>query len=152
MKIITKNKRAYFDYTFSKFYEAGIVLQWHEVKSIKTSNVNLRDSFARLEWKEIFLLNMDVPLYKYTSRVLAPNYNSKWKRKLLLNRREIGKIAWELDKPGNVLVPLEIYIKKNGRIKLKIWIWKLKRKVEKKQILKEKDIKRQMNRDIKNYG
>lgn len=151
MKIITKNKRAYFDYTISKTFEAGIVLVWHEVKAIKTSNINLTDAFARIDNKEVWLLNMDISLYKKTSHHLVPWYEPKWKRKLLLHWKEIWKIAWELDKPGNILIPLVIYINKKWRIKLKIWIGKLKRKVEKKQILKENDQKKQMQRDIKNY-
>ncbi len=151
MKILSKNKRAYFDYEFSKFFDAGIVLLWHEVKSIKTHHVNITESLARLEWRELFLKNMDIPLYQKTTPRLAPNYQAKRSRKLLLNKAEIGKIAGLLDKPGNVLVALEVFINKKWLIKIKLWVGKLKRKVEKKQLLKEKDIKRQMDKDMKNY-
>lgn len=151
MKILAKNKRAYFDYEFSKTFDAGIVLLWHEVKSMRTNTVNISDAFARLEWQEIFIKNMDIPLYKKTSHILAPNYEAKISRKLLLNKAEIGKIAGLLGKPWNVLVPLNVFLNKRNLIKIKLWVWKLKRKVEKKQLLKERDIKRQMDRDIRNY-
>lgn len=151
MKLIVKNKRAYFDYEFSKTYEAGIVLKWHEVKSIKENHVNINDSFARISEWEVWLYNIDIPLYNKTSPNLVPGYDPKCKRKLLMNKKELAKISAELDKPGNVFKPLEVYILKNGRIKVKLWIGKLKRKVEKKQIIKEKDQERQMKRDIRNY-
>jgi len=149
MKIISKNKRAYFDYSFSKTFDAGIVLLWHEVKSIKSHQINISDAFARLEKKEIQLKNMDIPLYNKTSPQNAPHYQSKRSRKLLLNKSEIGRIAGLLDKPGNVLVALEIFLNKRWLIKIKLGVGKLKKKIEKKQILKEKDISRQMQREIR---
>ena len=92
---------------------------------------------------------MDVPLYEKTSHVLVPGYESKGKRKILITKKELAKISSALDKSGTVIIPLEIYINKRGLIKLKIWVGKVLKKIEKKQILKEKDIKKQMDRDIK---
>ena len=92
---------------------------------------------------------MDVPLYARTSPVLAPWYQAKGRRKLLITKIELRKIASALDKSGTILIPLEVFISKRGLIKLTIGVGKLMRKVEKKQILKEKDMKRQMDRDIK---
>ncbi len=149
MKVITKNRAAFHDYAIEKQYEAGLVLQWYEVKSIKTSNVNIKDSIVRLEKKELWIVGMDVPLYKKTSYALVPGYQPKGKRKLLVNKKELAKISAALDVSGKVLLPLELFITKRGKIKLKIWIAKLMRKIEKKQILKEKDVKRQMDREIK---
>lgn len=151
MKLITKNKRAYFDYQFEKDYQAGIILAWHEVKSIKTSHINIQDAVVKINKQEIWLYNMDIPLYGKTSPVLVPNYQAKAPRKLLLTKREITKIAAALDKPGMVLLPLEVYIAKGGFIKLKLGLGKLYKKIEKKQILKERDIKKQMDKEIKNY-
>jgi len=151
MKIITKNKRAYFDYEISKTYELGIVLKGYEVKSVKTSNINIRDSFVKIQSRELWIKNMDIPLYKKTAPHMVPGYEPKWNRKLLVTKKELGKIAWSLDKPWNVLLPLAIFLNRRGLIKVKVGVGKLKRKIEKKQILKEKDIKRQMNREIKNY-
>lgn len=99
MKLITKNKRAYFDYQFEKDYQAGIVLAGHEVKSVKTSHINIQDAVVKLNKQEVLLYNMDIPLYNKTSPILVPLYQAKAPRKLLLTKREISKIAAALDKP-----------------------------------------------------
>lgn len=151
MKLITKNKRAYFDYQIDKTYEAWIVLKGHEVKAIKTSHINIQDAVVRIDNRECWLYNMDIPLYEKTSPILLSHYQPKIKRKLLLNKKEIARISAALDKPWMVLLALEVFIARGGFIKVKLWLGKLYRKVEKKQILKEKDIKKQMDRDVKNY-
>ncbi|MFA7298234.1 MAG: SsrA-binding protein SmpB [Candidatus Absconditabacterales bacterium] len=149
MKIISKNKHAYHDYQIDKDYEVGVILKGHEVKSIKASHVNIKDSIVRLSNKELWILNMDVPLYEKTSHALVPGYEAKGKRKILITKKELAKISAAIDKSGTVIVPLEIYINKRGLIKIKIGIGKLMRQIEKKQILKEKDIKKHMDREIK---
>ena len=149
MKLISKNRHAYHDYQIDKEYEVWIILKWHEVKSIKASHVNIKDSIVRLQNKELWINNMDIPLYEKTSYALVSWYEPKGKRKLLVTKKELAKISASLDKSWTVIIPLEIYINKRWLIKIKIWIAKLIRKVEKKQILKEKDIKRQMDREIK---
>lgn len=149
MKIISKNKRAYHDYVFEKDYEVWIILKWHEVKAIKMSQVNINDAIVRIDNKELRIIGMDIPLYKKTSPMLVGGYQPKWRRKLLINKKELAKISAMTDKSGYTIIPLEIYINIRRLIKLKIWVGKLMRKVEKKQILKEKDIKKQMDRDIK---
>lgn len=149
MKLITKNRHIYHDYAIDKEYEVGIVLRWHEVKSIKWSHVNIKDAFMRIENSELRILNMDIPLYEKTSPILVPGYQPKGKRKLLINKKELAKISALTDKPGYIIIPLELFITKTWLIKLKIGIGKLMRKVEKKQILKEKDIKKQMDREMK---
>ena len=149
MQIITKNKRAYFDYEIDKEYEAWIILKWHEAKSIKTSHVNIQDAVILIENREVRIYNMDIPLYEKTSPVLVPHYRPKGKRKLLLNKSEITKIAASLDKPWMVALALQIFVNKGWFIKLKIGIWRRHKKVEKKQIIKERDIKKQMEKDIR---
>jgi SsrA-binding protein len=149
MKIITKNRSAFHDYAIEKEYEAWLVLQWCEVKSIKTSHVNIKDAIINLYDKELWVVGMDVPLYEKTSYHLVPGYQPKWRRKVLVNKKELAKISSALDVSGTVLLPLEVFITHRGRIKMKIGLARLMRKVEKKQILKEKDIKRQMDREIK---
>lgn len=151
MKIISKNKIAYIDYNFEKDYEVGIILVWHEVKAIKMWQINIKDAIVKIQNKELWIKNMDIPLYKKTSPLLVPSYQAKWDRKLLINKKELAKISAMVDKPWNVIVPLEIYLNNKGFIKLKISIGKLMRKIEKKQVLKEKDIKRDMDREIRNY-
>ncbi|MCK9467201.1 MAG: SsrA-binding protein SmpB [Candidatus Absconditabacterales bacterium] len=149
MKIISKNKIAYRDYSFEKNYELGIVLLGHEVKSIKMGQVNIRDAIVRIQNRELWVKNMDIPLYKKTSPILAPGYQAKRDRKLLVKKRELAKISALTDKSGNTIIPLKIYLNHKGFIKLEVGIGKLMRKIEKKQILKEKDIKREMDREIR---
>ena len=149
MKVISKNRHAYHDYQIDKEYEVGIILKWHEVKSIKASHVNIKDSIIKLNNKELRIMNMDVPLYEKTSHALVPWYEPKGKRKLLITKKELAKISASLDKSGTTIIPLEIFINKRGLIKLKIWVAKLMRKIEKKQVLKDRDIKTQMDREIK---
>lgn len=149
MKLISKNKHAYHDYQIDKEYEVWIILKWHEVKSIKASHVNIKDSIVRLENKELWIMNMDVPLYEKTSYALVPGYQPKGKRKLLITKKELAKVSAYMDKPWYTMIPLEIFINKRSLIKVKIWIAKRMKKIEKKQILKEKDIKKQMDREIK---
>ena len=92
---------------------------------------------------------MDIPLYEKTAPVLVPGYQSKGKRKLLITKRELAKISAATDNTGWLVVPLEIYISTNKRLKLKIAVAKRMKKIEKMQILKEIDIKRQMDREMK---
>jgi len=149
MKIISKNRIAYHDYSFEKKYEVGIVLLWHEVKSVKIWQINIKDAIVRIQNRELWIKNMDIPLYKKTSPILAPGYQAKRDRKLLINKRELAKISALTDQAWNVIIPLKIYINDKWLIKLEIGIGKLMRKIEKKQILKEKDIKRDMDREMK---
>lgn len=146
--MISKNKRAYFDYEIVADFVAGIVLAWHEVKSIKSWHINLSDAVVFLQWWEVWIMNMDVPLYAKTSPILVPWYNPKRKRKLLVSKREIAKISSLLDKSGNIALALEIFIARGGFLKVKIGIWRLKKKIEKKQILKERSIEKEMRHEI----
>lgn len=149
MKLITKNKYAYHDYSIEKEYEAWIVLKGHEVKSVKQSHINIKDAVARIDGWELWIYNVDIPLYEKTSHALVPWYEPKGKRKLLVTKKELAKISAASDKSGMIVLPLEVFLDKHWRIKIKIGVWKLLRKVEKKQILKERDIKKQMDREIK---
>ncbi|MFA7718143.1 MAG: SsrA-binding protein SmpB [Candidatus Absconditabacterales bacterium] len=149
MKSITKNRHAYHDYAIDKEYDVGIILKGHEVKSIKASHVNIKDSIIRIDNRELRIIGMDIPLYEKTSHVLVPGYQPKGKRKLLITKKELTKISAQLDKSGTIAIPLEVFVTKTGFIKLKIGIGKLMRKVDKKQVLKERDIKKQMDREMK---
>jgi SsrA-binding protein len=151
MKLITKNKAAYLDYDILDTYEVGIVLLWHEVKSIKWSHVNIKDAIVVVEGRALTLVNMDVPLYERTSPLIAPRYQAKGKRVLLVNKLELAKIVSKTTKTGLSIVPLELYTDKNGRIKLKIGVGKLRKKVEKKQVIKEREMKREMTKEMKQY-
>jgi len=151
MKIVTKNKRAYFDYEFSADYTAGIILAWHEVKSVKTSHVSIQDTIISLQKGELFVLWMNIPLYEKTSPNLAPHYQPKQKRKLLVTKKELARISSQLDKPWMTAVALEVQISDRWFIKVKIWLWRLKKKIEKKQILKERSQEKEMRKDAKMF-
>jgi SsrA-binding protein len=94
---------------------------------------------------------MDIPLYAKTSPLLVPHYQPKRKRKLLVNQRELAKIASAMDKPGIVALALEVFVTKSGFIKVKIGLGKLRKKIEKKQILKEKSIEKEMRKEASKY-
>lgn len=149
MRIINKNKFANSTYEITETFDAWIVLKWYEVKSVKLSKVNIKDAIIKIYWTEIFITNMDIPLYERTSVNIAKNYDQKWNRKLLLTKREITKIAERTTKTGLTIVPLEVYENKYWFVKIKFWLWKLLKKVEKKQIIKERDVAREMQREIK---
>lgn len=152
MRVITKNKFAYSDYDIEQEFNAGIVLQWHEVKSIKTSNINIKDAIVKLDYdtKELYITNMDIPLYAKTNPDSVPGYEAKWRRKLLVNAKELAKIAAATTKTWLTIVPLEVWESKWRIIKIKIGIGKLRKKVEKKQLIKDRDTARLADKEIKN--
>ena len=152
MRILAKNKRAHFDYEIEQQFDCGIVLAWHEVKATKVWQVNLSDSFVRIMDNELFLLNMNIPLYTKTAQQVVPLYEPKWKRKLLITKKELTRIAAAVSKSWLTMIPLKLREAKNRRVKITIWLAKRKRKVEKKQHLKERDTARQMDKDIKRMG
>lgn len=151
MKTLVHNKKAWFDYEITDTLEAGIVLVGHEVKALKTQWGNLRDAIVKLDEKEIWLINLDIPIYKNISRNTLWAYNPKWRRKLLLTKRQIIKLAERTNKTGLHIIPLKLREDKNRRIKLTIWLAKRKKNIQKRHIIKERDISRQMDKDIKNY-
>lgn len=153
MKILSKNKFVYSDYEIKETLEAGVVLAWHEVKSAKTWHINITDAFVKIDNdKQAYIINMDIPLYSKTSPDLAPNYEQKQRRKLLLKKREIQRLWERTHKTWLVLVPINIYINKSWIIKITLWLGKLKKKIEKKQAIKDRDIARQADKEIKRLG
>jgi len=145
---IDKNKKAFFDYEIIEKYEAGIVLNGWEVKSIKAGEVSLKESFCFVYKGEIFLKNAHIAPYKMG--VSFEKQETRQDRKLLLNKREINKLIGKIKEKGLTLVPLMIYLKK-GRVKLEIALAKGKKLHDKKQALKEKDIKREQEREMAKY-
>ena len=147
MKLISKNKKAFFDYEVLDSLEAGIVLTGDEVKSIKAGQISLVGSFANVHQGELFLVNAMVPTY---SKAFAKNEETERRsRKLLVSKKELYKLVGEVSKKGITLVPLEVYLSR-GFIKIKIGLCKHKKAAGKKQALKEKDIRRETQRELKN--
>ncbi len=144
---ITKNKKAYHDFEILDQFEAGIILNGDEVKSIKSKNVNLKGSFVDIDSKnEAYINEMHVSRYKHSARKQT---DPTRKRKLLLHTKEINKIAQSLNEQGVTAIPLELYLKK-GLIKVKIGLCRGKKLHDKRQELKkrsqEMDIRREMSR------
>jgi SsrA-binding protein len=147
-KNITVNKKAFHDYEITEKYETGIVLVGTEVKSIRQGKVSLRESYVEIRFREPFLINSNVSQYSNAS---CNNHEPRRKRKLLLNKREIIKLERKVKIKGVSIIPLRMYFNKKGFVKIEIGVAKGKRLYEKKQAIKERDIKREMERDLKNY-
>ena len=137
---IATNRRASYDYKIGDKFEAGIVLKGSEVKSLRTSRIDISHAFISQENGEIFLKNSNIPQY-LSSGIL--NHEVTRSRKLLLKKKEIKRILGSLNKKGASLVPLKIYFSSKGFAKLLIAVGEGKKKYDKRQVKKEKEWKRQ---------
>ncbi|MCH5231584.1 MAG: SsrA-binding protein SmpB [Muribaculaceae bacterium] len=141
-----KNKKAYFNYEIGDTYTAGIVLTGTEIKSIRDGKASLTDSYCIVENGEVWVKGMHISEYFYGS---YNNHSVKRDRKLLLNRKEIAKIAKAADEPGFTIVPIRIFINDKGYAKLVIGIGKGKKQYDKRQSIKEREDKRNIDRYMK---
>ena len=141
--VITTNKRAYFDYNILETYEAGIELLGFEVKAIKSGRINLAGSYVLIRDNQAWLLNTDIPPYQPLNT--PADYDSKRSRRLLLKSSEIKSLIGRTQEKGLTLVPLKVYTK-NRRIKLEIGLGKSKKKADKREAIKKRDIEREIQR------
>ena len=148
-KVLIKNKRAEFDYFFLTHFTAGIVLTGTEIKSIRQSKVSLVDTFCFITNGEMWIKNMYVAPYFYGS---YNNPNSRRDRKLLLNKKEIRKLQTDLKNPVLTVVPVKLFIDDNGRAKLDIALAKGKKQFDKRQSLKDRSDRREMDRSFKDFN
>ena len=142
------NRIATREYFIEETYECGVVLDGAEVKSVRGGKINLKDGFCLIAGGEVFLKNVHISLYSG-----AGTFNSreeKRDRKLLLKKHEIAKIAGKVSQKGYALIPLKVYFK-SALIKVEIGLCRGKHTYDKKQTLKEKDIRRKAEREIKEY-
>ncbi len=140
------NRVARHDYFIEEEYECGMVLTGTEIKSIRLGKANIKDSYAVIKNSEIFLLNMFISHYKEGNIF---NHEETRTRKLLLHRSEILKLNDKVRLEGYTLIPLKIYFVK-GKAKLLLGVCKGKKNYDKREALKEKDIRRQVEKDLKN--
>lgn len=147
-KTICTNRAATHEYFILDRYEAGIVLEGSEVKSLRLNNVNLKDSFCLVHNGELFIKNMHIALYDKAGAFSTRD--SHRDRKLLLHRDEIIKLNSKVAQKGLTLVPLRLYFKQS-LIKLELGLCQGKHTYDKKQSLMEKDRKREKERELKNY-
>lgn len=141
---IATNRKANFEYHILEEYSAGIVLLGNEVKSIRLGNVSLSDSFIYLKDGEVWIKSLKVAMYAQMHR--QDKHDDNRDKKLLLTKNQIEKIGKELQNTGVTCIPLSIYIYKN-RIKVNIGIVKGKKLWDKRQSIKERDIKRETQRN-----
>lgn len=144
-KTIAQNKKARHDFSIEETFEAGIVLQGTEIKSIRNGRINLKDSFARVNNGEVFLHNMHISPYEQGN---IYNHDPTRARKLLLHRKEINQLIGQTQQKGYSLVPLKVYIK-NGVAKVLLGVGRGKKKYDKREDLKRKQQKREIDRAIK---
>jgi len=146
-KIIAQNRKAFRDFFILNTYEAGIVLEGCEVKSIRDHNLNLKDSYSRIRNNQLLLYNMHISPY---GKSRTEDINPTRARRLLMHRREINKIAGKLTDRSLTLVPLKVYMKKN-RVKVELALAKGKVKRDKRRDIQEREHKIEIKRALKNY-
>ncbi|MBK5719955.1 SsrA-binding protein [Dysgonomonas sp. Marseille-P4677] len=146
LTINIKNKRASFDYEFIETYTAGIVLTGTEIKSIRLGKASLVDTFCIFEKNELWVRNMYIAEYFYGS---YNNHTAKRDRKLLLNKKELKKIARLVKETGYTIVPTRMFLNDRGLAKVNIAVARGKKQYDKRQSLREKDDKRAMDRAMK---
>lgn len=146
-KILCHNRNARYSYEIIETLEAGIVLEGPEVKSLRYGGGSIKDSYAQVRNAEIFLNNFHISPYAQAS---IANYDPTRPRKLLLHRKEIVRLASKIKEKGLTLIPLSLYLKEN-RIKVELGLAKGKRAHSKKEVIKERDIKREAAREVKSW-
>ena len=139
-KIVCQNRKATYDYFLDEVFEAGMVLMGSEVKSLREGRANLVDSYARVKRGEVFLYNMHITPYSYAHHI---NLDPTRTRKLLLNKREIKRLIGKTEEKGYSLIPLKVYFS-GSLAKVEIALAKGKKKVDKRRVLKEKELKREI--------
>ena len=144
-RVLAQNKKARHDYFIEETIEAGMVLKGTEIKSVRAGRINLKDSFARIENGEVFLHNAHIAPYEQGNQF---NHDPLRTRKLLLNKHEINKWIGKTQQAGYSLIPLKVYLK-NSVAKVLLGLAKGKKKYDKREAIKQKDIKREMDRAIR---
>lgn len=148
-KTVAENRKARFSYEVLDTVEAGLVLTGTEVKSLRQGQANIQDSYASVEAGEIWLINSYLPEYLQANRF---NHEPRRRRKLLLNKREMAKLAQSIDREGMTLVPLKIYFNDQGRAKLLLAVGRGKKLHDKRESEKQRDWSREKGRLMKERG
>lgn len=145
-----KNKRARFEYELMDKYTAGIVLAGTEIKSIREGRASISESFCEFnDQDELFVINMQIDEYSHASHF---NHKPKAERKLLLNRRELKKLSKEIRTSGLTIVPLNLFINERGLAKMHIALAKGKKLYDKRDAIKDRDNKRNLDRVKKSFN
>ena len=148
MKVLAVNKKAKFDYEFLETYQAGIVLFGHEVKAAKNGHINLKGSYISADNNELYLKKCTISAYKKASKL--DDYDPQRNRKLLLHKRQIAHIIGKLQEKGLTIVPVKVYTS-NNKLKVEFAVAKGKKKYDKRETIKQRDVKRRIDRTLKQY-
>lgn len=148
MRVIAKNKKAFFNYELIETLEAGISLLGSEVKSIREGMVSLKESYAEIKEGEVFLINCHVSPYDPANIF---NHDPLREKKLLLHRKEIKRLIGKIKEKGLTLVPVKILLNDKGRIKVEIALAKGKRVYQKREAIRQRDQDREMRGELKRY-
>jgi SsrA-binding protein len=147
-KIIAKNKKAFFNYELLETIEAGISLLGSEVKSIREGKISLKESYAEVKGGEVFLLHCHISPYESANRF---NHEPIRERKLLLHSREIKRLTGKIKEKGLTLVPTKVLISAKGKVKVEISLARGKRAYQKKEIIKERDLQKEVRSELKKW-
>lgn len=142
------NKRAKFDFEIIEKYDAGIVLTGTEIKSIRLGKASIAESFCEFSHGELFVINSNIEEYQYGTHY---NHRAKSERKLLLNKRELRKLEKEVQNQGLTIIPLRLYTNEKGLAKLEIALCRGKKNYDKRETIKDRDSKRDLDRIKKRF-
>lgn len=148
-KVVAENRRARYDYAVESVYEAGIALTGTEVKSLRSGEGSIAESYAEVKDGQVWLINANIPEFSHGNRF---NHEPKRPRKLLLHEREIAKMFGGVARQGMTLVPLSIYFNGHGRAKVELAVAKGRKAHDKREHEKEKDWKREQGRLMRQHG
>lgn len=146
MPTLAYNKRAGFDYELLEKFEAGLLMRGHEVKSVKTGHISLKEAFVTIKGSELYLTNAHIPPYKHAGKL--PNYDPARPRKLLLKKSEIKRIIGKARTEGLTLVPVRVYTKRRY-LKLEFAIAKGKKEYDKRQKIAKREAERGIRRMLR---
>jgi SsrA-binding protein len=149
IKIVADNRRARFNYEIGEVFEAGIMLTGTEVKSLRTGKATIAESYADARGGEIWLINSNIPEYLQASRF---NHEPKRRRKLLLHKRQVNRLAGAVEREGMTLVPLRLYFNERGRAKLELALGRGKKLHDKRETLKKRSWERERGRLMREKG
>ncbi len=145
-KVIAQNKKAFFNYSVEDKIECGLALEGTEVKSVKEGAISFGDSFALIENGEIWVQNLHISPYSYSSIF---NHDPDRKKKLLLHKDQIKRLTRKVEEKGFTLIPLDFYLK-NGLVKVTLGLCKGKKEYDKRASIRDRDISRDISREFKN--
>jgi len=148
IKVVSENRQARFLYEIQETYEAGIQLTGTEIKSVRAGRTNLRDGYAIVRNREVWLLNVHIAPFQGSGQYF--NHEPRRTRKLLLHRREIDKLYGQLQQKGFTLVPVKLYLAR-GLAKVSLGLAKGKKKYDKRETIKQREAEKEMQRVVKRF-